>query len=159
MSEQCNGIWAYCDNLATIERNGKWYCVDCAPELIPYQKIFRLNDIKYLLREHKIEDILDALSEATGKTIKEVVLCRDCIFSNIATIHNPDRSIECSCPKFFYTANIDAHTENNDGFEYWDGEGYAAGFNPMENFSCIHGKRKPPLGSVVKESLITEEDL
>lgn len=43
---------------------------------------------------------------------------------------------ECNCNKFFYDNN--ELRPLNDKLEYWDYEGYSAGFYVGKNFGCIH---------------------
>lgn len=45
----------------------------------------------------------------------------------------------CSCEKFVEqgTGRVE-----RDGMEYWDYEGYSAGFNTGKDFGCIHWKQK-----------------
>lgn len=46
---------------------------------------------------------------------------------------------ECHCRKLTYTGRDDGKHEN-DMLEYWDGDGYYAGFQTGEHFGCIHHK-------------------
>jgi len=69
--------------------------------------------------------------------------CKDCIYwSDLdwkTTFREPvDYKIgKCSCPSF-----VESETPPKDGLEYWDAEGYLAGFHVGEDFGCIHFKKK-----------------
>jgi|GEM_PF-3645854 hypothetical protein len=53
----------------------------------------------------------------------------------------PDYVGVCSCRAFVYLARIGRHP-NNGEFEYWDGEGWTAGFSVTELFGCVHHKER-----------------
>jgi len=48
---------------------------------------------------------------------------------------NPEHRGECDSDKFTESGDT-----LRDGLMYWDGEGYAAGFNTGPRFGCIHHK-------------------
>jgi hypothetical protein len=52
--------------------------------------------------------------------------------------HGPHAG-ECSCDKFTYSD--DDSKVSRDGLQYWDYDGYSAGFETGELFGCVHFKK------------------
>jgi len=70
--------------------------------------------------------------------------CKDCKFwrENELTEYDVKRERkvcgDCSCKKFTYQDD----KRFLDGLDYWDYEGYSAGFTTGPQFGCIHWEKK-----------------
>lgn len=70
-------------------------------------------------------------------------ICKNCKFYTPPPIEHRDiDNGKCKCKKFVYDDWSGTIYPLNDKLEYFDYDGYRAGFSVGENFGCIHFKKK-----------------